>query len=63
MAKKLLVAIPAYNEEEKIGEVIQNIPDKIEGISEIHTLVIDDGSTDNTAKIAAEHGAEVLKII
>jgi len=61
MAKKLLVAIPAYNEEEKIGEVIQNIPDKIEGISEIHTLVIDDGSTDNTAKIAAEHGAEVLK--
>jgi glycosyltransferase involved in cell wall biosynthesis len=61
MAKKLLIAIPAYNEEEKLGEVLQNIPDKIEGISEIHTLVVDDGSTDSTAKIAADSGAEVLK--
>ncbi len=61
MAKKLLVAIPAYNEEEKIGEVILNIPKKIKGISKIHVLVIDDGSTDKTAKIAAGSGAEVIK--
>lgn len=61
MTKKLLVAIPAYNEEEKIGEVIQNIPDEIEGISKIYILVVDDGSTDKTAKIAADSGAEILK--
>lgn len=61
MAKKLLVAIPAYNEEEKIGEVIQNIPVKIKGVSKVHVLVIDDGSIDKTAKIAADSGAEVLK--
>lgn len=61
MIKKLLVAIPAYNEEDKIGEVIQNIPRKISGISKVHVLVIDDGSTDNTAKIAGDLGAEVIK--
>lgn len=61
MIKKLLVAIPAYNEEDKIGEVIQNIPRKISGISKVHVLVIDDGSTDNTAKIAGGLGAEVIK--
>ncbi len=61
MTKKLLVAIPAYNEEEKIGEVIQNIPKKIKGILKIHVLVIDDGSTDKTVKISMDSGAEVLK--
>lgn len=61
MTKKLLVAIPAYNEEEKIGEVIQNIPEKIKGISKIHILVIDDGSTDKTVAIARSSGAKVIK--
>jgi len=61
MIKKLLVAIPAYNEEEKIGEVIKNIPGKLSGVSEVHVLVIDDGSTDNTAKIAVDLGAKVIK--
>lgn len=61
MVKNLLVAIPAYNEKEKIREVIQDIPGKIKGISKVHVLVIDDGSTDKTAKIAADSGAEVLK--
>ena len=61
MIKKLLVAIPAYNEEEKIGEVIQNIPGKLSGVSEVHVLVIDDGSADNTAKIAGDLGAKVIK--
>src|SRR4030043_2118896 len=61
MIKKLLVLIPAYNEEEKIGEVIQNIPGKLNGVSEVYILVIDDGSTDNTAKIARDSGAAVIK--
>jgi len=61
MREKLLVAIPAYNEEQKIGEVIKNIPERIKGISEIHILVVDDGSTDKTVKIAQDLGAEVIK--
>jgi len=61
MREKLLVAIPAYNEEQKIGEVIKNIPAKIKGILKIHVLVVDDGSTDKTVKIAQDLGAEVIK--
>jgi len=61
MTTKLLVAIPAYNEEEKIGEVIQNIPKEITGVSKIHVVVVDDGSTDNTSKIAKNLGAAVIK--
>jgi len=58
---KLVVTIPAYNEEKTIAKVIKEIPKKIQGINSIEIIVIDDGSTDNTAKIAEEAGAIVLK--
>jgi len=61
MRKKLLVIIPAFNEEEKIGEVIQKIPRNLKGISKINILVIDDGSIDNTSKIVKDLGAKVIK--
>lgn len=50
--KKLVVIIPCYNEEKTLPLVVKSIPKKIPGISKVETLVIDDGSTDNTAKIA-----------
>lgn len=50
------VIIPAYNEERRIGEVIQSIANYADEI-----LVIDDGSTDNTANIAKEKGAIVIQ--
>ncbi|MCL6462394.1 MAG: glycosyltransferase family 2 protein [Flavobacterium micromati] len=52
---KITVIIPAYNEEKSIGKVIQEIP-KI--VSEI--IVINNNSTDATAKVAFENGATVL---
>lgn len=58
---KLLIILPAYNEEEKIGEVLSNLPRRIEGISEIERLVIDDGSTDKTSEIAQKFKTTVLK--
>ena len=57
---KLVVLIPAFNEEKTIARVIQNIPKKIESIHEIEIMVIDDGSTDKTSKIAKENGAKVF---
>ena len=57
---KLAIYMPALNEEEGIGEVIKSLPKKIEGIEEIKVLVVDDGSKDDTAKIAKESGADVV---
>ena len=57
---KLVVLIPAFNEEKTIGKVIQEIPKDIEGIDEIKILVVDDGSTDNTAEIAKKAGADYI---
>ena len=54
---RLVVIIPAFNEESTIGPVISQIPRKIEGISSIKILVVNDGSTDNTFDIASKAGA------
>lgn len=54
---KLVVTIPAYNEEATIGTVIDEIPKKIRGIKEIQILVIDDGSTDRTGDLASKKAA------
>jgi glycosyltransferase involved in cell wall biosynthesis len=54
---KLIVQIPAYNEELTIAQTLRDIPKKIDGISQIETLVIDDGSSDNTADAARKAGA------
>jgi len=57
---KLIVFSICLNEEKTIGELLDRIPKQIEGIDEIVKMVVDDGSTDNTAKIAKEHGAIVF---
>lgn len=57
---KLVITIPAYNEEDSIGKVIKEIPRGIPGIDEIQILVIDDGSTDNTAEVARQSGADQI---
>lgn len=57
MASKILVIIPAFNEEESIGKVIADIPKDI--ASEV--VVIDNGSTDGTGDKAEEAGAIVLR--
>lgn len=57
--KKIIVVIPAYNEEENIGNVLKRIPEKIRN-HKIEPLVVVDGATDNTEKVAREMGASVI---
>ena len=53
---KLIIQVPCYNEGKTLPVTLKNLPKTIPGISGIETLVINDGSTDNTAGIAAENG-------
>jgi glycosyltransferase involved in cell wall biosynthesis len=57
---KLVVTIPAYNEQSTVGQVIEGIPKEIEGIGSIEVVVIDDGSTDDTARCAEQAGAKTF---
>ena len=57
---KLVVLIPAYNEEELIGKTILAIPRKIIGVSQVQVLVVDDGSTDKTVDVAINAGADKI---
>lgn len=56
--EKLVVLIPAFNEEELIGKTIADIPRKILGIKTVEVLVVDDGSSDKTVEIALNAGAD-----
>jgi len=53
---KLIIQIPCYNEEATLPATLDDVPRKLKGIDEIELLVIDDGSTDETVKVAREKG-------
>lgn len=59
---KLVIQIPCHNEQDKILEVLQSIPKNIGGIDETEIFVINDGSKDDTAKIASDFGVNVINI-
>jgi glycosyltransferase involved in cell wall biosynthesis len=57
--ENLIVVLPAYNEEEALGNVLAELRSIIP-----HTdvLVVSDGSTDGTASIARDHGVRLLEL-
>jgi hypothetical protein len=55
--KNILVLIPAFNEEERIGEVIRGVR---RCLSEATVLVVNDGSSDQTPIVSCEAGARVV---
>ncbi|HIH38457.1 glycosyltransferase family 2 protein [Candidatus Woesearchaeota archaeon] len=56
MKKKIIAVIPAYNEAQRIEPVIQETKRYVDEV-----IVVDDGSQDDTAQIAAKAGAHVLQ--
>ena len=60
---KLVIQIPCFNEEASLPITFACLPKTVPGYDTIETLVLDDGSTDNTAAVARDLGAtHVLKL-
>lgn len=55
---RILVIVPAYNESGGINEVLSRVPTELLGY-EVKTVVVDDGSDDDTADIALRRGFPV----
>jgi glycosyltransferase involved in cell wall biosynthesis len=59
---KIVVVVPAYNEEEKIRDAVGGLGELRDGFSrdghELTIMVVNDGSTDDTARIGADAGAD-----
>jgi len=54
-----VVFIPAWNEEDNLSDVLDDLRREL---PDADVLVVDDGSTDRTADVAREHGADVLSL-
>lgn len=59
MTKKLLIIIPAYNEEESIAKVVTNL---MENYPFYDYIVINDGSNDKTSEICHERGFNIIDL-
>lgn len=57
---RLTVIIPAHNEEKSVSRILSEVPAVLPGITDIRCIVIDDGSSDQTAAKANAAGALVL---
>ena len=58
---KLVIQIPCFNEEKTLLTTLDALPKSLSGIDEIEVLIIDDGSSDNTIKVAYDWG--VSKVV
>jgi glycosyltransferase involved in cell wall biosynthesis len=60
---KVMIQIPCLNEEKTLSATLADLPREIDGVDEIETLVIDDGSTDRTVEVARESGVDhIIKL-
>jgi glycosyltransferase involved in cell wall biosynthesis len=59
LPRRVLVIIPAWNEESTVGTTVSEVLAQPERLD---VLVVDDGSSDATARAAADAGAEVLRL-
>jgi uncharacterized membrane protein YbhN (UPF0104 family) len=57
----IVLFLPAHNEEDSVAAVVRRAPAEVAG-HPVQVLVIDDGSTDATAKLAENAGATVIRV-
>ena len=57
---KLIVQIPCLNEADTLPNALSGLPTAIDGIDIIETLVVDDGSEDDTFAVAEAHGVDYV---
>lgn len=57
---KLVIQIPCYNEEDTLAEVLASLPRELPGFDAVEWLVVDDGSDDETSRVAREGGVDHL---
>jgi hypothetical protein len=57
---KIAIVVPAYNEADNIGHVLDRMPAEVCGVA-TETLVVDDGSRDGTGDVVGAHGAIVAR--
>ncbi len=57
---KLIIQIPCYNEAETLTITLSALPREVPGFDKVEWLIIDDGSTDKTIKVAQENGADYI---
>lgn len=57
---KLIIQIPCYNEEETLTIALEALPKQIDGIDEIEYLIINDGSRDDTVRVAKDWGVNYV---
>ena len=58
---KLLIISICHDEEDSVAELLDRMPERVDGFDEIERLVVSDGSSDGTARIARDHGADVVE--
>ena len=59
---KLGIVIPAFNEEETVGDIVRRSLRSAADLGDLRVVVTDNGSTDDTAVAAANGGAEVVRV-
>lgn len=55
---KLIIQIPCFNEAETLAIALAALPRSVAGFDKVEWLIIDDGSTDDTAKVAIDNGVD-----
>lgn len=55
---KLIIQIPCYNEAETLAITLADLPRTVQGFDQVEWLIIDDGSKDDTVKVAQDNGVD-----
>jgi glycosyltransferase involved in cell wall biosynthesis len=59
---KLVIQVPAWNEADSLPRVLAELPHQVQGFDAVETLVVDDGSQDETSSVAREAGAAAVRL-